>query len=220
MEVERFELLAEGIDVHHLGEAAVDLAVVVVDDHAEVVELIMRGGHHGLPDRSLLQLAVAGERVDARAVLIDELVGHCHADGDRETLAERAAARLDAGEPHVPSGMSLKAAAELAERQELRLREEARVGEGGVEDRAHMAGGEDKAVPAGLVRILGIVIHDAAEVEDCEYIARAEGAAGVSRFRLDKGADDITTDLVRYLGELFGRVTFVGKRHGEIESVS
>ena len=47
-------------------DGAVDLAVVVVEDHAEVGELELGRRHRGFPDLAFLDLAVADHAVDAR----------------------------------------------------------------------------------------------------------------------------------------------------------
>ena len=52
-------LVAQRRDLHDLGGAAVNLQLVAVHDGAEVVELVVRGGHGGLPDRALILLAIA-----------------------------------------------------------------------------------------------------------------------------------------------------------------
>ena len=59
MELKGAELVGERHGVVDLLDGAVDLQAVVVDDHAEVIELLVAGKHGGLPDLALLALAVA-----------------------------------------------------------------------------------------------------------------------------------------------------------------
>ena len=53
-----------------LGPVAL-LQAVAVNDHGQVVELIVRGRHGRLPVAPLLQLAVAGEREDPPAAVLE-----------------------------------------------------------------------------------------------------------------------------------------------------
>ena len=64
VEAEGFQLLVNRIGTHDLGNIAVDLQAVVVDDDAEVVQLVMGGEHARLPDLPLLDLAVTQQGVD------------------------------------------------------------------------------------------------------------------------------------------------------------
>src|SRR5688572_29032766 len=59
--------LTEG---HDLFGGSVDLQAVAVEDGAEVVELVMGGGHRGLPDLALLRLAVSEDAVGAVVAVV------------------------------------------------------------------------------------------------------------------------------------------------------
>ena len=64
--VERRE---HALEIGHREDHAVrdvELTVVPVDDHAEIVEVLLAGVHHRFPDRPFLQLAVAGQAVRRR----------------------------------------------------------------------------------------------------------------------------------------------------------
>ena len=54
-----FQLVRNGVGAHDLVHRAVDLESVVVNDGAQVVQLIVVGQHEGLPHLALLNFAVA-----------------------------------------------------------------------------------------------------------------------------------------------------------------
>src|SRR5438876_833317 len=117
------------LEVHDLRHEVVELDLVVVEDHAEVVERTvglaeLRPRHRRLPHLAFLGLAVAEDAVDARTGGA-ELEAERQSERDRQALAQRARRCLDPGQ-RAPVGMTLERRAELAERDELRLGEEAR----------------------------------------------------------------------------------------------
>jgi hypothetical protein len=63
---------SSGSLLHHVAGAAADLQRVAVNDRREVVEVVMRGGHGGLPVRAFGQFAVAqqGEHAVRRVASI------------------------------------------------------------------------------------------------------------------------------------------------------
>ena len=80
VELKGAELVGERHGVVDLLDGTVDLQAVVVDDHTEVIELLVAGKHGGLPDLALLALAIAQQGV--RAISIAPVLGgngHAHA---------------------------------------------------------------------------------------------------------------------------------------------
>src|SRR5579862_674942 len=75
--VEGAPFRGQRLQPHDLVVARVALQLVVVDDGAEIVELVMRRAHRAFPYLALLQLAVAQERIDARGAVL-ELEPHPH----------------------------------------------------------------------------------------------------------------------------------------------
>src|SRR5262249_28799513 len=78
------ERLEDAFEPRHRENHAVrdvELPVVLIDENTEVVEVLLAGIHHGFPDRTFLQLAVAshGIAVETRR----------DAACDRETLRDR-----------------------------------------------------------------------------------------------------------------------------------
>ena len=71
---------------------------VHVDDHREVVQLVVRRLVEGLPDRALGHLAVPAEHPDAEAGLVEPLAGQRDADAVGQPLPERAGGDVDPGE--------------------------------------------------------------------------------------------------------------------------
>src|SRR3954447_14602420 len=91
---ERVELYVQGAQVEYLLGPAERLEAVRVDDQRQVREAQVPGERDGLPDRALVHLAIARQAERAPAgVLVALRQGH--ADGDRGTVAERAARHLD-----------------------------------------------------------------------------------------------------------------------------
>src|SRR6266571_62770 len=188
---ERLPLRHDRLEVHDLRHEVVELDLVVVEDHAEVVERTvglaeLRPRHRRLPHLAFLGLAVAEDAVDARAGGA-ELEPERQSERDRQALAERARRCLDPGQ-RAPVGMTLEWRAELAERDELRLGEEARPRHDRVERGDGVALGEDDTVPVGPVGALGVVAQPA-EVERRENVDHREGSARVSRARVGEHAD-------------------------------
>ena len=56
----------------------IQLAVVVIDQDAEIVQMLRAGIHHGFPNRTFLQLAIAEDGIGIEAPP--------DSSGDRETL--------------------------------------------------------------------------------------------------------------------------------------
>ena len=84
-----------GRERQHLVAAAGRLPLVVVDDDADVLELLGGREHRRLPDRALVALAVAQQREDAVAAALDPAAS-AMPSAERQAVAERAGRRLDA----------------------------------------------------------------------------------------------------------------------------
>ena len=186
-ESESGELLVDRIGAHNVAHGAVDLKIVVVNEHEQVIQLIVRGEHHRFPDLAFLDLAVAEERIYAHAVS-KTLCAERHARRRGYALAERAGGHVHAGrEIHI--GMALQTAADMAERLELVHGEKAAVGEHRVERRSRMALGEHKAVALFPARILRIDIH-VLEIEIGEHIGGGKASARMPGFCRVNALDD------------------------------
>ena len=92
--IERAELVGQRLNVHHLVDRAVDLAVVVVDDRDEVVELELGGGHEGLPALPFLHLAIAEDH-DGLPIFFIEFSTGSLGQGLSVGLGMACAAKLD-----------------------------------------------------------------------------------------------------------------------------
>src|ERR687891_587901 len=183
----------ERLEVEDLRDEIVELDLVVVHDHGEVVERAvglpkLGRRHRGLPHLALLELAVAENAVDTR-----RRSGHPqaqrHAAGDRQPLAERARRRLDPRQGN-PVGVALERAAELAQRDELLLGEVAASGHDGVERGDGVALGEHDAVAIGPVGSPGIV-SQAAEGDRHQQIDHRQRAAGMAGAGVGQHANDL-----------------------------
>jgi len=154
---EGLELLVEGLGRHDVLGRAVDLQPVHIDAGAEIVEMILGGGHHGLPDLALGQLAVAKNGVDA-VVLVGLLAGQRHAGRHGNALAQGAGGHVDAG-IIVHLDVAGHVALDAAEHFEVFHGEEAAQRQHGVDGGRAVALGHHKPVAVGVLRVLGIDAH-------------------------------------------------------------
>src|SRR5215472_876007 len=92
--VEGAPLGVDRLEIHHLGDVAVDLSIVVVEDDGEGIELEFGSAHRRFPDLPLLRLTVANHAVDVELAAA-QLGGNRHSLRDGKALAERAGARFD-----------------------------------------------------------------------------------------------------------------------------
>src|SRR4029450_12015013 len=118
---EGLPLVDDRLEVEDLLDEAVELNAVVVQNHTEIVNAVIRrpeagSGHRAFPDLALLDLPVADDAVHTRA-LARELEAEGHARRHRQPLAERARRGLDARQRDAV-GMALERAAQLAQRHE------------------------------------------------------------------------------------------------------
>src|SRR5947208_11295818 len=89
------ELLAQRLEREHVADPAEALEAVRVDDQAQAGRRQVAGERHGLPDRALVELAVADEAEGAGVAAVGA-VGEGAAERDRHAVAERARGELDA----------------------------------------------------------------------------------------------------------------------------
>ena len=199
---ERPELLGERGEIHDLADPAGLLDLIVVDDHAEVVERELRRAHRRLPDLAGLRLAVA-DHAPHPALRAVQFSCDRHTDRDREPLAERAGRGLDPGHAQ-PVDVALQSRLELAERLQPVVREEPGSRERDVERRRAVALRQHEAVAIGPGRLGRAVSQDPAEVEADQRVDRGKGAAGVTRAGLGDRLDDVDAQLAGQLPELVG----------------
>ena len=120
---ERLKLLVQRLGGHDVLRLAVDLQTVDVNAGAQIVKVVLIGGHHSLPDLTLGDLAVAKNGVDT-IILLCDLTGQRHADSDGDALAQRAGRHIDAGDVfhfHMAGHMAV----DTAEHLKILNREEA-----------------------------------------------------------------------------------------------
>ena len=153
-EAEGLQLFRDGVGAHDLVDGAVDLKAVVVHDGAEIVQLVVGGEHQGLPDLTLLDLAVPQQGVDP-AGLAHPPGGKGHSGGAGDPLTQGAGGHVHSGHG-VHVGVSLKVAVDVPQGGQVVHREEAPVCQGGVEPRGGVALGQDEPVPVlplGIFRV-------------------------------------------------------------------
>ena len=117
LKAECLKLFVKRFDSRHVLNSAVDLQTVLVNDHNEVVELVVRSKHCRLPNLAFLYLAVA-ENCICAIVFVVKLCRERHSARRRYALSERACAHINAGcTLHIR--VTLEHSADMAEHREL-----------------------------------------------------------------------------------------------------
>ena len=205
MPAECLEFLVKRFRSDHVGGSAVDLQSVDIDDRTEIVALVVSSSHCGFPDLAFLAFAVADQAVNA-VILAGKFIGDCHAVCRRKSLTEGACAHVDAGrEVHI--GMTLQAAVDLTEREQLLFRDDSFFRKRRVEQRGGMSLGENEPVAVrdfhGFpCRVFRGDIHDLKK-QQCHDFRCAERAARMSAFRVGNLTDDIPPDIPRVKFQFF-----------------
>jgi hypothetical protein len=167
------------------------LQLVVVDDDDQIVEAIAWGNEGGLPDLTLLALAVA-EHDECPRVAAGEAASEGDADAGRDAHPERACRHVEAGQAgHV--GVALQPGAKLVEGQDLLHREVPAQGKGSVETDRRMTLREDEAIAIGPVGFVGADTHHA-EIEGRQDLGRRQRPAQVACLGLVYAADHTDSD--------------------------
>ncbi len=157
MEIESFKLLVDRIRAVDLFDRAVDLQVVVVNDHNEVVQLLGSREHGSFPYLAFFDLAVAQQCINTE-VFVVQLAAQCHTAGSGNALAERTGAHVQSGQV-LHGRMALQAGADLTQCLEFFYRKIASVRHGGIQTGRCMALGKNKAVSVRILGILRIDVH-------------------------------------------------------------
>ena len=97
MEIKRFELLIDWIRAVDFFQRAVDLKIVVVDDHAEVVKLLGSRKHGSFPYLAFLNLSVSEQCVNAEIPFLD-FSRDCHSNRAGNALSQRAGGHIHTGD--------------------------------------------------------------------------------------------------------------------------
>src|SRR5215204_2239012 len=184
--------------VHRLAGLA---EAVHVQDGREVVELVEGGVLEGLPHRTLRHLGVAAKHPDTIGESVQVLAGEGHADPYGQSLAQRPRGHVYPGD--LGRRVSLQAAAELAERHELLVRDRARRFIDGVEQRGGVAFGEDEVVVVGVFGVVEVVAEVLAQ-EHGQQVGRRHGRGGVSRPGARARTDAIDPELLGETVPLLG----------------
>ena len=206
-------LVGQGLHGHDLVDPAVDLDAVAVHDGHQVLQVVVVGGHGGLPDHALLDLAVAQHDI-GHVVLVVELArqGHTHAHG--QAVAQGAGGHVDAGHlVHVR--VALENGVILTQGVEDGRVKVAPAGQRRVQHRAGVPLGEDEPVPVLPLGVLGVDVQHV-EVQGGDHLHRGQRAAGMSGLgRVDHG-DDVVADLhgllLQALHILLGKVVVVHQK--------
>ena len=150
-------------EVEHVARVAERLLAVQVDDRHELVEPVVGGEHHRLPDRALVALGVAEQH--ARRAGRGLQAGRERRPGSqREAVAERAGGEVDALERVL--GVDPEQGPVRAERVERALRKAPGELQGGVEGQRGMALREHEAVAVGDVKAQLTRVQDRHQVRD------------------------------------------------------
>ena len=169
---------------------------VDVDDRRQVVELLVRGVLEGLPHRALGHLGVAAQAVGAERQAVEPLAGQRDADRDRQALAERPGGHVDPRDDR--HGVALELRAELAEAEQVLVRDRARRLQHRVVQRRRVALGEDQVVVVRVVGVLEVEVQVLVE-QDRHEVGRRQRGGGVTRGRRRGGADRVDAQLLAEL---------------------
>ena len=193
---ERLDAAPVRVDVPAVHRLAALAETVDVEDRGQVVELGERGVLERLPHRALGELAVAAQAPDAIGQSVQPLAGERDADRDRQALAERA--RRDVDPRDLRRRMSLEPRPELAERQQLLVRDRAGGLEHRVEQRRRVTLREDQVVVARVVRAVEVVAEVLGEQDGHQVRGRHRGR-WMARLGNGRRADRIDAQLLAKL---------------------
>ena len=191
---EGFELLVQRLGGHHVGGVTVDLQAVDVHKGAQVVQLVLGGGHGGLPYLAFGQLAVTQNGIYAVGLFV-QLAGQSHTHGGRNALTQRAGGHIHAGNVH-HVGVAGHMGVNGAETGQFLHGEEAAQGQNGVQSGGAVTLGQDEAVPVGVSGVGGIHVHNV-EIQGGQCVQAGQRAANVAGVGL---VDHVQTQDARLCG--------------------
>ena len=169
---------------------------VDVDDRRQVVEAVEGGVLERLPHRALGHLRVTAQAPHAVGQPVELLARGRHADRDRQALAERARGHVDPRDDRDRVALELRA--ELAEREQLLVRDRPGRLEHRVVQRRRVALGEDQVVVVGVVRVrvveLQVLLH-----QDRHQVGRRHRGRRVAGVGGRGGADRVDPQLLAQL---------------------
>lgn len=110
------------------------MQIIVIDDEAKVIQLVVVGKHSGLPHLALFNFAIAQNGIDT-VVLVPQLTGQRHTAGGTDALTQRTGGKINAG-GLIHIGVALQTGTDRAEGGQLLLGEEALFRQHSVQRRA------------------------------------------------------------------------------------
>ena len=96
MPAESFKLVGDRHGRTYLGDLAIDLEAVVVDDGNKVIKLVVSRKHSSLPNLTLFDLTVAENGIYL-VVIAGDLAGKSHAAGSGDALTQRTCGHINTG---------------------------------------------------------------------------------------------------------------------------
>ena len=167
--------------------------------------MIVGSEHHGLPDLALLDLAVAQQGIDPE-VLVPVLAALGHAAGAGNALAQGAGGHIHTGHM-VHVGVALQVAVNAPEGLQVLHREEAPLGQSGVQARCGVALAENEPVPVRVLGVLGVYTQFV-KIKIGKEIRCGQAAAGMAALGGMGGRENVHPDLT---GGDFQRLQFLRK---------
>jgi len=165
--------------VENVFEKAVELLVVVVHDHREVLQLVIAREHGGFPVLSFFNLAIADHDEGVEVFLV-EPGRERHADADGDSLSQRAGIGFEHGKkPFIR--MALERRAEFAQSGEDGVVNVSGVGKNGVKRGTAVTLGQDEAVAVRPLRVGRIDPHGI-EIKLDDQLNRRKRTTGMPRF--------------------------------------
>ncbi len=176
--------------VHRLAALA---ELVHVDDRGQVVEPVEGGVLERLPHRALGHLAVAAEHPDAVRQLVELLAGERDPDRERQALAERPGRDVDPRD--LRRRVALQPAAEVAEGEQLLVRDRAGRLVHRVQQGRGVSLGEDEVVVPRVVRVVEVVVQVLRQ-QDGHQVGRRHRRGRVAGLGHGRRADRVHAQLL------------------------
>ena len=179
VEIKCLKLLINRIRRTYFVNLPINLQIIIVYNHYQIVQLPVSCPHSSLPDLSLLNLTISGQGVYT-IVLVIKFSGCCHTYCSRNSLPQRSTGHINARNMlHIR--MSLQIRTCMAQCHKIFLREKSALCKCGIISRCYMSFGQYKTVTILHLRVLWINIH-LFEIQICKNICRRQRSARMTGF--------------------------------------
>ena len=196
MEIECFKLLIDGIRRADFADRAVDLQVVVVNDHAQVVQFVESCEHGSFPDLAFFDLTVSEECIHSPC-LVRKLCGKRHSDRRADALSQRSRTHIRTRN-FLHTRMALQIRSQMAQSRKILYRKISPVCKRTVKTRRSMAFGKDKSVAVRFLRVLRVDVH-LLKIKVGEHVCCGQRSARVPCLGTMNCGNDALANFIRHL---------------------